>query len=629
VAVDRSFPVVGVGASAGGYEAFVSLLEGLPATLGAAIVFVQHLDPTHESMLVTLLSRVTGIPVEEAKNGTAVKPGRIYVAPPGATVVISNGVLGVAPSKTPRHLRMPVDAFLRSLAQDRGNAAIGVILSGTGTDGTLGLWQIKEDGGICFVQDPDTAKFSGMPQSAIAETAVDFTLPPGGIARELVRLADHPYVSPAATPEDAPSAQPADEARLGRILALLKTVSGVDFASYKQTTIIRRILRRMTLLDKDDLAEYASYCEEHREELVALYHDLLIKVTKFFREPESFTILKQKVFPALFENRPSDRPFRIWVPGCSSGEEPYSIAIVLFEFLAERKLPTPVIQIFATDVDESVLEKARSGAYVDNIAADISPERLRQFFTHADHKYTIAKQVRDVCTFARHNLLTDPPFSNLDLISCHNLFIYLDLPAQRRVIPGLHYALRPDGFLTLSSAESITADELFALVDAKYKVYMRRGAAVRTPLHAQSHLAPAVPLFGKIDHPRATPGEAGRGGYRGAVDLDRETDRTLLEFYSPVGVLVDEKLDILQYRGDTSRYLAPAPGRASLNLLNMAREGLLGDLRAAVEEAKASQQAATREGVPVTLDGTLLDVTIRVFPAQQAPSSVGHHMVLF
>ena len=386
-------------------------------------------------------------------------------------------------------LHMPIDHFFRSLAQEHGSRAIGIILSGAGSDGALGLAEIKDRGGITFVQEERSARFPGMPHSAIMNGDIDFILPPSGIAQELTRIAQHPYVisdpplleaeSPA---EPQPTLPSTSQGGLVQVYRLLRGATGVDFTFYKQNTLRRRISRRMTLRKMDELAEYVRYLRENREELDALYHDLLIKVTGFFRDSEAFESLKSEVFPILLRDRPVSKPIRIWVPGCASGEECYSIAISLLEYIGDRSSEMP-IQIFASDIDETALARARAGRYIENIALDISPERLRRFFTKADQHYQIIRTIRDLCTFARHDLCRDPPFSNLDIISCRNVLIYLESGIQKRIVSLFHYALNPNGFLMLGGSESIgVLSDLFSQVDKKQKIFAKKAGTVRPPL---------------------------------------------------------------------------------------------------------------------------------------------------
>ena len=460
-----SFRVVGIGASAGGLEAVSELLGGLPETTGMAWIVVQHLDPLHHSLLAEILAKKTPLPVAEATEGMAVEPDHVYVIPPNTSLVLTGAVLRLTGREAGPVRHTPIDILLYSLAEDRGHNAIGVILSGTGSDGTLGLKAIKDAGGSTFAQDPASARFAGMPTSAIDGGCVDFTLLPAAIAETVTRLGRHPYLNGAA---DAF----VDEDHLKRIFRALRSTSGVDFTHYKRGTIMRRLGRRMALHQVDAIGAYADLLQDHPAARRALAEDLLIQVTGFFRDPETFAGLVQSVFPALLADRSPKEPLRIWVPGCASGEETYSIAICLLEFLGERSTSTPT-QIFGTDVSEAGIDKARAGTYLDR--GDVSVERLKRFFVKRDGHYQIARPVRDLCVFARHDVTRDPPFSQLDLVSCRNLLIYLDPALQRRVIPLFHYALKPQGFLVLGPAETIgQSSDLFELVDRPHKIYRKR-----------------------------------------------------------------------------------------------------------------------------------------------------------
>jgi two-component system CheB/CheR fusion protein len=625
------FPIVGIGASAGGLEAFTQLLHHIPATTGLAFILVQHLDPTHESILPELLSRVTTMPVRQVQRGMSVEPNHIYVTPPNANMSMNGMTLRLTSRSETVGLHMPIDHFFRSLAEQHGSRAIGIILSGAGSDGSLGLAEIKEQGGITFVQDERTARFPGMPHSAVMQGGIDFVLPPAAIAQELVRVVQHPYVTSAPSgreleppPDPLPTLVSTGQDGLGQLFRLLRNAREVDFTFYKQSTIRRRITRRMTLRRIDSLEEYAQYLRANPEELDALFHDLLIKVTGFFRDPETFEALKSEVFAAIMRDRPANRPVRIWVPGCASGEECYSIAICLLEFLGDRVADTP-IQIFATDIDETALAKARSGRYIENIALDISPERLRRYFTKIDHNYQIMHTIRELCTFAKHDLCRDPPFSNLDLISCRNVLIYLEPAVQKRVIPLFHYALNSQGYLTLGISESIGGfSDLFAQVDKKQKIFAKKVTSGRPafefplPTRAAEQTSTPTPAGGRTDESLLK-----------GIDIYQEADRVVLNQYAPTGVLINEQMDILQFRGDSSHFLRPAPGRASFNLLQMAREGLLMDLRSAITQAQKGGGPVNREGVQLRFEGKLLNVTIRVIPFTLPSPLARHYVILF
>ena len=444
-------------------------------------VLVQHLAPRAHSMLPEILAKVTRMPVAEVQDGMRVEPNRIYVTPPDITMSLEQGVLHLAARIEPRGVHRPIDDFLRSLAQDQGSRAIGVILSGTASDGVLGLQAIKAEGGITFAQEVATAKYAGMPESAIAAGHVDFVLSPEKIARQLARLAHHPFVT--APPAAREAELPQEEGVFNQILLLLKAATGLDFTHYKHSTIKRRINRRMMLQQMEKLEDYVRLLRENAEEVKSLYEDILINVTSFFREPEAFEALQQVVFPEIMRNRAEDEAIRIWVPGCASGEEAYSLAISLLEFLGDLAANVQV-QIFATDIEDGVIDKARQGIYPEAISADVSPERLRRFFVKVPGGYQVSKTIRGMCVFARQNLIKDPPFSRMDLISCRNVLIYFGPVLQKKVIPIFHFALKPTGFLLLGKSEALSAfPELFTLVDKKLKIFLKK--AVVPP-----HLAP-------------------------------------------------------------------------------------------------------------------------------------------
>jgi two-component system CheB/CheR fusion protein len=464
------FLIVGIGASAGGFGAFMTLLQNLPADTGAAFVLIQHLSPTHESILPALLARSTRMPVGEAHDGARIEPDHVYVIPSQMDLVITDGHLKLLPRAAPPG-RMPIDLFFRSLAEVQGEKAIGVVLSGSASDGTLGLKAIKAAGGICLAQDPQSASYEGMPLSAIAAGCIDAVLPPGEIAREIARLANGTYLRQP-RPATAQDVVPYPErSGLDAIFALLKKMTGNDVTGYKKATLLRRIQRRMALSHLEDLAEYARHLEGNPAEIHELYQDLLIHVTSFFRNPETFAALALDVFPRLVRDRSTGASLRIWVPGCSTGEEAYSIAICLLESLDGLGI-NPHIQIFGTDLHESVVAKARTGLYLESITADVAPERLERFFSRVNGYFQISKTVRNLCVFARHDLIRDPPFSRLDLISCRNVLIYLEPKVKRGVMANFHYALNPHGLLILGSSETIVASsDLFLPVNLEHRIY--------------------------------------------------------------------------------------------------------------------------------------------------------------
>lgn len=610
--------VVGIGASAGGLEAVSELLRNLSTDTGMAFVFVSHLDPAHESALTGILAKVCKLPVSEARDGEAIAPNHVYVIPPNTDMVIDGKSLRLTPRGDQRGPHMPVDRFLRSLAEVRHRYAIGVVLSGTGSDGTLGLKAVKEAGGITFAQD-ETARHDGMPRSAIATGCVDFVMPPARIASELGRLARDPYLNHVEF--TATTVAPTEaESTFQTIVRLLSRKTGTDFAHYKQPTLMRRIQRRMVLRRLPTLEAYLDCLRTQPEELQALCQEVLIQVTSFFRDAASFEVLKKIVFPRLVEDRPPDSPIRIWVPGCSTGEEVYSIAICLLEFLEDAADSTP-IKIFGTDIGEQAIEAARAGAYVENISADVSAERLRQFFVRTEHGFQINKSVREMCIFARQDVTKDPPFSGLDLISCRNVLIYLGPVLQNRVMPIFHYALKPNGFLMLGGAESIGAtSELFEEVDRPQRIYRKKPGPSRLTFD-----------FSRREREGAENAST-RAAELAPSDLhviQREFERILLDRYAPAAVLVNTEQQIVRYRGNTGLYLQPASGAPTHHLLQMAREGLLSDLQTGFERAKSVGGPVTIEGIRVKSNGDFSSVTLHIIPIADPSSGERYFAVVF
>ncbi|MFH7245082.1 MAG: chemotaxis protein CheB [Spirulina sp.] len=611
------FPVVGIGASAGGLEAFTQLLSHLSANTGMAFVLVQHLDPKQKSLLSEILARTTAMPVQEAQEGMAIAPNQVYVIPPNTLMTLRQGCLHLSPRSPGSRVSRAVDMLFNSLAEDRGNRAIAVILSGGDRDGSQGLEAIKAAGGITFAQTADSAQVSSMPSTAIATGQVDFILSPEAIADELTRISHHPYIAAPTDQPDLPALPATHEDDFVAILQQLQTAFGVDFRAYKRTTLQRRIQRRMALHHLETLADYRRYLESQTTEIQALYEEILIHVTGFFRDPEVFKVLKRDIFPTLLRDRPPEVPLRIWVAGCSTGEEAYSIAIVLLEFLAHQPRQ-PQIQIFATDVSERVIEKARSGVYLASQVADVSAERLQRFFVPMEGGYQINKTVRELCIFARQNLASDPPFSRLDLISCRNVLIYFGAALQHKILPMFHYGLRPSGFLLLGSAETVgDFSSLFHLVSRTHKIYTKQPSPLLMPMELSSPVyaaepspAPAVP---------ALPAEA---------SLLELVDQVVLSRYAPVGVVVNSNLDIVQFRGQTGAYLAPSPGQASLNVLSMVREELRLELRTLLHQVRQTGQAATKTTI-APIAGSPRSVQIDVDLVSRETANETYILILF
>ncbi len=621
--------VVGVGASAGGLEALSQLLAGLPGDTGMGFVLLQHLDPKHPSLLTHLLSDKTSMAIAEAADGDRVAADRIYVVPPGVDVVIDDGRLKLTPRRQTPGVHLPIDGFLRSLAADQAERAIGVIVSGAGSDGAQGLAAVKSEGGVTFAQEPSTAEYQSMPANAIDARAVDFVLPPGEMGAELARLTADGALTGTGVAAPAPSdavGEQQDAEAFDEVFALLHAALRVDFSAYKLPTIRRRIARRMLVRRTPDLTGYVRVLRQDPDEVEALYRDILIMVTEFFRDPETFAVLRKRVFPALLQGKNRDTPVRVWVPGCASGEEAYSLAIALREVMAEQRLDVPV-KIFATDISEPDLEKARRGAYAENIATTVAPELLQRYFTRTESGYQIAKTIRELCVFARHDVTHDPPFANLDLVSCRNLLIYLGSALQRRVLPSLHYGLRSDGYLVLGRSESIGSfTQLFVPVDKKHKIFKKSAAGSAVGLPTFPTMVSAEQA-GRAGRARSKPGfpDAGR-----SPTVREEADRAVLATVAQPGVTVDSNLVILEFRGETAPFLKNRPGRPSHNLLDMVRDELAGQVRAALAEAQRTGLAAALQGVRLNESAgegeRALD--LKVIPFDSTTGQV-HYVVLF
>jgi len=606
------FFVVGIGASAGGLEALGELVKHVPLE-HMAFVVVQHLSPHHESVLTQLLSRTSKIEVATATNGTRVTPNHVYVIPPNTDLALLNGVIHLLSPPGGDRPRLPIDHFFRSLAQDMGSSAIGIILSGTGTDGTLGLRAIKEGGGLAFVQDPSSAKYDGMPRSALASGYADFCLTPMAIGQELARISKRPEALKRPKP---PNRTARMQEQIVRLFLLVRSAFGNDLTRYKPSTVERRIERRMTLHRIGKLDEYVKYVESNPDELHALYKDMLIAVTNFFRDPVAFEALKSRIFPKILDGKDGQSAIRIWIPACATGEEAYSVAISLIEFLGDR-LPDKRVQIFGTDVDEDSIQTARRGVYHQNIELDVSPERLGRFFVKKDGDYQISRRIRDMVVFSKQNLLRDAPFSRMDLVSCRNFLIYLQPSAQKKVLSILHYALGAPGYLMLGTSETVgDAPDLFSLVDRKNKMYAKRHTA-KVPT-----LDEIMSVSGYVE--RIEPGSA----LRPAVSLQALADRKILEVYGPPGVLINENLDILHFRGHTGPYLDPSPGSASFSIMRLARPELHIELTRSIQEAfggdkRVATEVKFREGEKVSA------VRLDIVPVQEPETKTRCLLVSF
>ncbi|MHB1926924.1 MAG: chemotaxis protein CheB [Leptospirillum sp.] len=597
---ESSLLVVALGASAGGLEAFEEFFRHMTADSGFAFVLLSHLDPGHASMLTDILQRATGMKVAEAKNGMQLKPNCVYVIPPNRDMTVVRNTLKLSLPTVSRGQRMPIDLFFRSLAKDQGEKAIGIILSGTGTDGTLGLRDIHSLGGISIVQDPVTAKYDGMPSSAIQSGFVTHILPVAKMPEILLGVLHHQ-----ARRHEQPLSK-VDPVGLNQILMVLRSSTGHDFSQYKKNTLARRIERRMFQHNIERTEVYVRYLKEFPSEVQLLFREMLINVTSFFRDPEAFLILAKDVLPQLFADKPEDYVFRIWVPGCSSGEEAYSIAILLQEFM-EKARQKFKCQIYATDLDEDAIAQARKGRYLTNIAQDVDPNRLRRFFVKEDSAYRVKKEIRDMMVFAVQNIIKDPPFTKLDLLSCRNLMIYLEVGLQNRLVLAFHYALKPGGGLFLSPAESLGIHSaLFTPVNRKWKIYR----AVRSEESANAVMASG--LTWTLHSSGKPPEEVIRKARE--TNFSELTRRVLLHSYAPAAVVTDLKGEILFVHGDISKYLGLASGQPTLNVLDMAHEGLHLELSSAIRTAAKLRVPTLNRELQVKTHDVFEPVSLSVRP---------------
>ncbi len=611
--------VVALGASAGGLEALERFLEHVPAGSGMAFVVVQHLDPTHVGILPELLQRATAMPVSAARDRLAVEADRVYVIPPNRDLAIFHGRLQLLEPAAPRGLRLPIDFFFRALAADCRERAVGVILSGMGSDGALGLRAIKEQGGLVLVQDPATAKFDGMPRSAIATGLADLV----GTVDELPRrigeiLQRSPHSTAAGEVADGESS--AQRGALDKICVLLRARTGNDFSRYKKNTLYRRIERRMGIHQLARIDDYVRALRENPQEVDLLFRELLIGVTSFFRDPAAWASLQAQALPDLLAANPDGGALRAWVAGCSTGEEAYSLAMV-FREAAESLSPErrPTLQIFATDLDHDAIARARQGLYPANIASDVSAERLKRFFVEADNGYRVGKEIREMVVFAPQNAIMDPPFTRLDILTCRNLLIYLGPELQKKLLPLFHYSLKPGGILMLGSAESLGGyGEYFAPIDAKARLFRRGGDALRGPdLDFPTRQFPA-----RNESPMDAPPEP-------VPNLQALADHLLLQRFAPAAVLVTAAGDLAYISGRTGKYLEPAAGKANWNIHAMARQGLREEISVALPKALRSGQPVVCRGLSVDTEGGVCRVDLTIQPIAEPPALQGMAMVVF
>jgi len=608
---ENTFYVAGIGGSAGGLEAFEQFFRSMPEDTGIALVVISHLDPTRKGSMPELLQRYTNMPVTEATEGVKVEPNHVYVIPSNKDITISHGELNLSEPLSPRGPRMPIDLFFRSLAIDQGKMGIGIIFSGMGTDGTLGIKAIKEKLGMVMAEEPTTARFDSMPKSAINTGVVDYIASPADMPKYLLEYTkvSHDFI------KEGPGTLK-NYTLIDRIFTLIENRTGHDFSSYKMTTISRRIERRMSVLQLKDTLEYARYMENNHDEVEALFKELLIGVTSFFRDSEAFQVLEKTAISEMLKNKPDGSVIRIWVPGCSTGEEAYSIAILMAESLGHRK---DKVQIFATDIDREAIEAARKGDYPDNIIADVSRERLQKFFIAEDGHYKVKKDIRDMVVFAEQDVIEDPPFTNLDLVSCRNLLIYLKSEVQNKVLLLFLYALNPGGILFLGPSESVGhLNNAFAALDNKWKVYRRREYLSKKELAATIPVATSPPIE-----------RASAQVMKVEPAITQTAQALLLEYFSPPAVLINAGGDIIYVNGHTGKYLEPSPGKAVMNVHFMARKGLAADLSIAVNRAEKEKKEVVVKGLEVQTNGDKQAINLIIKPVAYPEALKNYLLVVF
>jgi len=616
----NQFFVVGIGASAGGLEAMELFFSAMPPDSGLAFVLVSHLDPTHISILPEILQKKTKMKVQQAADNLKIVPNQVYIIPPNKELAILNSTLQLLETRYPRGSNLPIDTFFRSLAQDKTNRVVGIILSGTGTDGTLGIRAIKGETGMIMVQDPDSAKYDGMPKSAIATGLADYVMPPDRMPEQLLTYVKQAYTRPAGS---VTVGNNAIQGALQKIFILLRNYTGHDFSLYKPNTINRRIERRMHVHQIDKISDYVRYLQESERETTVLFKELLIGVTNFFRDPKAFTLLKERYLPELLKDKPAGYPVRIWVPGCSTGEETYSIAIILQECITAMGRDFSV-QIFGTDLDEDAINTARAAVYPDSIAVDVSPERLKNFFIKEGDHYQVKKAVRDMVVFAPQNIIKDPPFTKLDLLSCRNLLIYLGKELQQKLLSIFHYSLKQDAILFLGSSETIgDALDLFTIMDKKWKIFRRRPAKDSVhPVLDFPILQPRVEFsLPEIQKPLRVPDK---------VDTQQLLKSVLSQSDLPPCVIIDDCADIIYIHGRVDRFLELVEGEICYNIIEMARPGLKTGLSSGIRQMAEERQETRIKGIQVKDNGDYAEVNLIIRPLSDLQTGRrGLMMVIF
>ena len=616
---EESFFIAGIGASAGGLDALKEFFDNSPSDTGIAFIVVQHLDPTHKSLLSELLGQHTKMKVSEVSDGLKVRPNCVYVIPPNKDLKLFNGTLQLLNPAETRTKRRSIDSFLSSLAEDQKEKAIGIILSGTGSEGTLGLKKIKEEGGITIVQDPESAQFSGMPQSAIAAKLADYILTPEKMPKQLLS-----YIKRRATTisHKSPQSNVPTESQLKKIFHIIRSQTGYDFSNYKANTIIRRIAKRTALNQIDNLEDYISFLQNNPTEIEKLYNDFLIGVTSFFRDKEVFESVEKTAIPHLLKKCQDKQELRVWVCGCSTGEEAYSLAILFKEALEKSKQYIKII-IFASDIDKEAIDFARNANYSESALANVSHDRLSRHFIRNEGGYQLKKEIREMLVFAHHNVIKDPPFSKMDMISCRNLLIYMNSDLQKRIIPIFHYSLTNDGILLLGTSESLGEfASSFSSFDPKIKIYKKKQESIiRKP--SSEYDLPFIhrnPVVSTLKHPSVN---------KKKLNVSGLSEKILLDNYAPPSVIIDKNNDALYFSGNTSQYLEPPVGEASLNILELAKKGLRADLEATILNAKTSKGEARTNNIEVKVNSHFQTINLIVKPVLSKEASLGAMIVIF
>jgi len=612
-----SFPIVGIGASAGGLETLQLFFSKMSPETNTAFVIIQHLSPNFKSIMASLLAKYTRMTVCEIEDGMTLAKNCVYLNPPNKNVAIFNRTLHLMAPVKSSAINMPIDFFFRSLSEDQKEKAIGIIVSGTASDGTLGIKAIKGEGGMVMAQDPDTAKYDGMPRSAIGTGLVDFILAVEKMPDALISYVKHPFLK---SPGKINASQSNVQHQLQKVFSLIRSATGHDFSQYKQTNIRRRIERRLAVHQIDKLADYIIYMQKNSLEIDALFKDLVIGVTSLFRDPEAYQVIEEKVLPPLLQVKQSDEPLRCWVVGCSTGEEAYSLAVVVAEAM-EKMGKHLNVQIFATDIDETAIENARKGCFPISIATDVSKTRLDRFFTKDEGVFRINKQIRDMVVFSLQSIIKDPPFSRLDLVSCRNLMIYLDHPLQKKIIPLFHYTLNSQGVLFLGTSETIGEfSDLFQPLNAKWKIFKRKESLREGTIDYPNKSTLGGPVHLEPDD---------RIGMPMTTDIQAVTEKAILSELSPTGVLIDDKHEILQFVGQTEKFLGVPTGKPSFNIIKMARQDLKYKLTSALHQAVRDKKRVDCKGVRVNYNNTvyMVDISIRPVTAERLPP--GLSLVIF